>query len=479
MMICTPSLIELNSKQRLPKQLLLDLQLDKILTQKTLDILRNPCKKEEIKHRAELFETVESKNAQAALADCLSELKNYQRTLALCQDAEIPLERAFLRLSIFEQYITICERLASFAKLGYLLGRVSHYFLRAEKQALLLALRHDLTAVKAELRDVRSGLLSFSDKHWITPDRSGKDEYDELSVYALGLGLEVPDKKKLDARIDQSLSDAVSRLHTNKLAILDTFVSKYAEINLEEPLQYIDAFEFIVEINVLIKRAGEQGIPHCYPSVADQPSYMAKDAYDLSLMAKKLQKIIPNDIDFNIDEPFSFLTGANGGGKTTYLRSVGINLVLFLSGCPVFAREANLFPFEFVASHFPMDERFDGIGRLDEERLRVDQMLSDADGKSTFLLFNETFSGTDEQRGYALLCDAVERLNAKHCFGLYVTHFHEVNATAYPVLSAQIDAEKENERTYRIVKTKGNSSSYALDILKKYGLDKASLDARR
>ena len=95
------------------------------------------------------------------------------------------------------------------------------------------------------------------------------------------------------------------------------------------------------------------------------------------------------------------------------------------------------------------------------------------------MLFNETFSGTDEQRGYALLCDAVERLNAKHCFGLYVTHFHEVNATAYPVLSAQIDAEKENERTYRIVKTKGNSSSYALDILKKYGLDKASLDARR
>ena len=45
--------------------------------------------------------------------------------------------------------------------------------------------------------------------------------------------------------------------------------------------------------------------------------------------------------------------------------------------------------------------------------------------------------------------------------------------------SAEIDPADENKRTYRIVKSKGNASSYAADILKKYGLDKDSLRERR
>ena len=102
-----------------------------------------------------------------------------------------------------------------------------------------------------------------------------------------------------------------------------------------------------------------------------------------------------------------------------------------------------------------------------------------AQNKVAFLFFNETFSGTDDKRGFDLLTDTASKIQEGRHFGLYVTHFHEVMSLDYPVLSAEVDLSDANKRTFRIVRPKGSSSSYAVDILKKYGLDKNSLEARR
>ena len=140
---------------------------------------------------------------------------------------------------------------------------------------------------------------------------------------------------------------------------------------------------------------------------------------------------------------------------------------------------AEIYPFDIVLSHFPKDERFDNNGRLDEERMRTGEMLKMAQNKAAFMFFNETFSGTDDKRGLALVTDVVAQIEKHKHFGLFVTHFHEVMALDYPVLSAEIDPADENKRTFRIVRAKGSTSSYAADILKKYGLDKDSLEKRR
>ena len=121
----------------------------------------------------------------------------------------------------------------------------------------------------------------------------------------------------------------------------------------------------------------------------------------------------------------------------------------------------------------------EGTGRLDEEKKRTDEMLKDAEDKRAFLFFNETFSGTDDKKGFELLKSTVDLIAENKFFGVYVTHFHEVMSLDYPVLSAEVDFTNANKRTFRIVKSKGNASSYAADILKKYGLDKNSLAARR
>jgi DNA mismatch repair ATPase MutS len=215
------------------------------------------------------------------------------------------------------------------------------------------------------------------------------------------------------------------------------------------------------------------------PTMSETPQYTAYEMYDISLLAKSCEHIVPNDVNFTAQEAFAFLLGANGGGKTTYVRAVGLNLELACAGCPVFARQATVYPFSRIAAHMPHDERFERTGRLDEERERVARMLDGPPDEIAFLLFNETFSGTDDVRGFALLAECAQRMVAAGHFGLYVTHFHEAESLGLPMLSAQIDPEDENRRTYRIVRKGSGASSYAADILKKYRLDRESLRERR
>ena len=162
------------------------------------------------------------------------------------------------------------------------------------------------------------------------------------------------------------------------------------------------------------------------------------------------------------DEPFFGTEGAELSGRIEYR-------LLYADG-------------EGVVTEAPLEGHY--RYRLAEREahapvLYTEEMLESAEGETALLLFNETYSGADDQRGFSLLCETVDRLCGAGHFGIYVTHFHEVMTTAYPVLSAEIDPTDENRRTYRIVQSKGTASSYAADILRKYRLDRESLRERR
>ena len=478
-MITAPRLIHKCNTTVLPKTLFSDLQLDKILSAQTIAVLQSPCDQNEIVRRNELFTVLDYEKNLLQVEALLSSLLTTERTLLLLNDAKIPLDRYYRQVEMLEAYIASCEDLASMSNLGTLFAEVEDYFSSADKVSILTRMRESEQKIKNLLREMSAGLLSFADKNWLTPDYDAVSEVDNIVASAEKLGFTLPQKKKQNAKINLSFSDAICRLYADKIAQIEAEIAKYADVDFYEPTTYIFEIKFFLEIHGLIQKAKKVGIPHTNAKIAKEPCYTVKELYDISLLAKNCENIVPNDADFSAKEPFYFVLGANGGGKTTYLRTIGINLILFLAGCPVFAKEAEIYPFDTVLSHFPRDERFDNTGRLDEERRRTEEMLKAAQDKVAFLLFNETFSGTDDKRGFELLKDTATQIDKRHHFGVYVTHFHEVMSLDYPVLSAEVDPTDENKRTFRIVHSKGSASSYATDILKKYGLDKNSLEARR
>lgn len=475
-----PDLLSRTCETLLPQALLHDVRADRLLGAAAQDVLRRPCTARDIARRQELFARMDEMPSLAArLETLLGQLTELERLCAWWRETDTIVVRACALRRVLGAYRQACEAIAALTDGGELLSEAAVWVADAEVRAYLDGMRRDEAQLGELLAPLCGGMLSFGDKVWLMPDGEHVSEWERIATLGGALGLAVPARRSMRAALPRSLSDALCRLHETQAAAVQALCETYEAGLSDAPLALIAPLRFVLEIHALVCRAAQRGVPHCLPRIADAPCYTAHALYDISLMDGEVAEIVPNEAGFSREEPFFFVLGANGGGKTTYLRAVGLNLLLFLAGCPVFAEHACLYPFATVASHFPRDERFDGVGRLDEERARAADMLAAARDGVAFLLFNETFSGADEQRGYRLLCETVAQLRAAGAFGLYVTHFHEVMDGDEPVLMAQVDSADQNRRTYRLCKAKGCAASYAADILRKYRLDARSLAERR
>lgn len=248
---------------------------------------------------------------------------------------------------------------------------------------------------------------------------------------------------------------------------------------MEQMLSYRIELMFLREAAVYVRHMEEMGYPMCLPKVAKERTIHLRSLRDVSLAARELcgNAVVPNDVDLTGDSHFCYVTGANGGGKTTYLRSVGIAVLFFLAGCPVSAKDGEIFCFRRLCTHFPSEEDFTDSGRFVDEVRRADEIRAVAD-PDTVVLCNETFSGTDEEKSERYSRALAEDMADCGAFGLYVTHIHSLTHGRIPTLAAVVDETDENRRTYRIRRMDGTDSSFAMDILKKYDLTEEGL-ARR
>ena len=209
------------------------------------------------------------------------------------------------------------------------------------------------------------------------------------------------------------------------------------------------------------------------------------EVYDVALLMKEGTKIVPNDARFDKKEPFFYLTGANGGGKTTYLRAVGSAVTMFIFGAPVFYRSGRSCLVSSVWTHFPKDERFDGSGRFADEERRVSEILENCrvkadsygekDTAPSLVLLNETYSTTNEEKAITHTGKLAHALYDGGCFGLYITHQHAIEEKKIPFLGVLVDEDDANRRTYRIERRRLSNRSFAEDILIKYGISESAL----
>ena len=469
-----PKIFNFSSKKQHSKKLFADLRLNNILSENALLFMLNPCDKYEILRRQELFRELIETGETEALSKCLTELKSLKHVTELYKTVNNEIEKIYYKLEFMSAYINVVNSFLQVTYAGELINDVVTYF--TNQKQLIFEMCETVKFCKECMSHFSPGLMSISETIWVTPDKSVNDDYGCVCDLASKLGLKTSRKKRFDLLVDESLSNALCLMYANELRDITFELEKFSDINFGDVLSYIPEIEFIFEIISLVNKASDMGLKFTFPSVSNEPIYVAEGLADISMIAKETKTIICNDLDFS-DYSFSFLIGANSGGKTTFLRAVGINLILFLIGCPVFSERAEIFPFDYVDAHFTTDERYKNQGRLDDEITRIEDILKNASDKQSFLMFNETFSGTDEKRGYDLLKTTVDRLVKNKHFGIWVTHFNDVLRLNMPILTAEVS--EDNERTYRISRSKNWSSSYANDILKKYKIDKKSLELRR
>lgn len=155
-------------------------------------------------------------------------------------------------------------------------------------------------------------------------------------------------------------------------------------------------------------------------------TYEARDLWHPFLGARAVRN------DFTIDGTHYYIvTGANMAGKSTFLRSLGVNYILAMNGMPVFADSFRVSLFSLFSSMRTSDDLVHGISYFNAELLRLRQLIDHCRGhRHTLIILDEILKGTnslDKLNGSRMFLEAISHLPVS---GVIATHDLELSRMA-------------------------------------------------
>lgn len=193
-----------------------------------------------------------------------------------------------------------------------------------------------------------------------------------------------------------------------------------------------------------------------------------EDLYELSMAIYVQRKPIGNRLDIK-DNLIMLITGANQGGKSTFLRSFGIAQVLMQCGMAVPAAyfSAPLRPQIFTHFTRQEDEQLNS-GRLCEELKRMSAMVDAAVPDSLFLL-NESFASTTEKEGTQIARGILQAFYEKGITTFMVTHLYLLAESLYSkkipgTVFLTAERREDGGKTYHMLEGKSEHTSYGMDL---------------
>lgn len=157
------------------------------------------------------------------------------------------------------------------------------------------------------------------------------------------------------------------------------------------------------------------------PVLVDQEPYLEVEAFAHPLLIRK--KAVTNDIKLDSDGlRMVMISGPNMAGKSTFLRGLGVNVVLAHAGAPVHAKKMTVSPLAVTASICVLDSLQGGLSRFYAEIKRLKQISDLSEGLAVLFLFDELFSGTNSHDRRVGTESVLRSLLANGAIGLVTTH---------------------------------------------------------
>jgi DNA mismatch repair ATPase MutS len=218
------------------------------------------------------------------------------------------------------------------------------------------------------------------------------------------------------------------------------------------------------------------GQPVCFPEPAGpapagpgRVRLSARGLYDASLaLSLRNGRAVGNDLDAD-GKQLIMITGANQGGKSTFLRSLGLAQLMTQAGMFVAAESFTASVAAAVFTHFKREE--DATmekGKLDEE---LDRMSGIA-GQITpgaLLLCNESFASTNEREGSEIARQIIRALTEAGIRIIFVTHLYDLAGSLHArhdpaMLFLRAERRPDGRRTFRLPPGEPLPTSYGQDL---------------
>ncbi|MER3483344.1 MAG: DNA mismatch repair protein MutS [Meiothermus sp.] len=220
----------------------------------------------------------------------------------------------------------------------------------------------------------------------------------------------------------------------------------------------------------LHQRLEQIGAPCCFPQPAQlgQQRHAFRELYEPTLALTLQQPVVGNTL-WADGKDLVIITGANRGGKTTFLRSIGLAQLMMQSGLFVAAEEFIATPCRGVFTHFKREEDASlHSGKFDEELKRMSQLVEYL-RPGALVLFNESFSATNEREGSEVARQIVRALLEQGIRVFFVSHQYDFARGFYqqhlPVaLFLRAGRSEEGQPSFQLVEGAPLQTSYGPDL---------------
>ncbi|MGN7885357.1 MutS-related protein [Dyadobacter endophyticus] len=183
---------------------------------------------------------------------------------------------------------------------------------------------------------------------------------------------------------------------------------------------------WIAAVSELEALASIAGFAHAnpgytFPEITGEPYLI--DFKKVGHPLLKPQKRVSNDFTMNGRGATTMITGSNMAGKSTFLRTVGVNLVLASMGAPCCASHARVSLLRIFTSMRTQDNLEESVSSFYAELQRIEQLLTlVGEGEPIFFLLDEMFKGTNSQDRFRGGVSLIRQLSELNAFGMISTH---------------------------------------------------------
>ncbi|MGB6066587.1 MAG: hypothetical protein WBG50_17420 [Desulfomonilaceae bacterium] len=276
----------------------------------------------------------------------------------------------------------------------------------------------------------------------------------------------IADRDEAGANALAELRNRGIRLVANALAQSADHIDSFFEMLRVELAFYIGCLN-------LSEQLAEMGEPISFPRpvAAGERKHSFKGLYDVCLALTMRQGVVGNDVNAD-NEDLVIITGANQGGKSTFLRSIGLSQLMMQCGMFVPAESFCANICEGLFTHYKREEDPTmKSGKFDEELSRMSD-IADMITSDSLVLFNESFAATNTREGSEIARQIVSALLEKNIKVFFVTHLYEFardfsERKMENAIFLRAERRTDGRRTFRLIEGEPLQTAFGKDLYKR------------
>jgi len=394
--------------------------------------------------------------------------------LSFLRSPEIVLGRAIEVIAIFVDLLMRLRKVAdthavSFSSEGF---RRLFAMLQTElDDAYLQRVRDALKALRFRrgvLISARLGAGCKGTAYVLRRPEKGQRGWKKLLPFATGdaLTLKIADRDEAGVQAlaelrARGLNDVANALAQAADHVLGFFTGLRAELG------------FYLSCLNLWQQLASKGEQLCFPVPVpgDQAVLQARGLYDPCLSLRMDGRVVGNDLHAD-GKRLIMITGANRGGKSTFLRSLGIAQLMMQCGMFVAAEQFRGRVCTGLFTHFKREEDTAlESGKFDEELARM-SAIADLLRPGCLVLFNEAFAATNEREGAEIASGILQALLEADITICFVTHAFELadrwhRAGRRDTLFLRAERHGDGQRTFKLLEAEPLPTSFGEDLYRR------------